>query len=147
MGEQEQWPARRGQASVFGDHRGRLTLVPAGTIPFEVQRSFVLSELPAGARRAGHACRTQHRFLVGISGVAIATVDDGRDCRRLRLAGGDTIHVPPGTWLELEADGDGVVVLVFADGDYDPSDYVRDRAELSRADDAAAATASDAIAT
>jgi hypothetical protein len=135
---------RPGRAPVFGDKRGKLTLVPSEIVPFEIARSYVLSELPAGARRAGHACRTQHRFLVGISGVAMVTVDDGRASERARFTSGDTIHVPPGTWLEIEAQDDRVVVLVFADGDYDPSDYIPDRAELSRSmASSTAASASD----
>jgi hypothetical protein len=82
--------------------------------------------------------------LVGISGVATVTIDDGRASERARFTSGDTIHVPPGTWLEIEAQDDRVVMLVFADGDYDPSDYIPDRAELSRSvASSTTATASD----
>jgi hypothetical protein len=147
VGDEGSVRATHGAAPVFTDPRGKLTLVESGTIPFEVARAYVLSELPAGARRAGHACRTQQRFLVGISGAAVLTVDDGRVCDRIALAGGDTLHVPPWTWLEIEADGHGVVILVFADGPYDPDDYVRDRTELRQAPLSSAATsASDTLA-
>ena len=136
--------ATHGAAPVFTDPRGKLTLVESGAIPFEIARAYVLSELPSGVRRAGHACRTQQRFLVGISGLATLTVDDGRVCESVPIAGGDTLHVPALTWLEIEADCDGVVILVFADGPYDPGDYVRDRAELRAAAlSSAAASAPD----
>jgi WxcM-like protein len=148
VGDEESVGATLGAAPVFSDRRGKLTLVDSGAIPFTVTRAYVLSELPDRVRRAGHACRTQHRFMVGISGVAWVTVDAGLRSQRIRLAGGDTIHVPPMTWLEIEAAGDGVVILVFADGPYDRGDYVSDRAELRRAAlSSAAASATDTVTT
>jgi quercetin dioxygenase-like cupin family protein len=148
VGDERSVHATHGAAPVFADPRGRLTLVESDAIPFEVARSYVLSELPAGVRRAGHACRTQQRFIVGISGAAVLTIDNGRKAERIRLTGGDTLHVPPLVWLEIEADGDGVVILVFADGVYDPSDYVRDRAELEGvALSSAATSARDTVST
>jgi quercetin dioxygenase-like cupin family protein len=41
-----------------------------------------------------------------------------------RLGPGEAIHIPPGHWHELRADGDGLTVLVHADGTHDPSDAV-----------------------
>jgi hypothetical protein len=140
VGDEGSVRATSGAAPVFTDPRGRLTLVENATIPFEAARAYVLSELPAGTRRAGHACRTQQRFLVGISGRAMLTVDDGRACERIRLGGGDTLHVPRLTWLEIEAQDDAVAILVFADAAHDPGDHIRDRAELRRAALSSAAT-------
>lgn len=115
---------------MFSDERGKLTLVPLDSIPFEASRAYVLSELPRGGRRAGHACRTQHRFLVCVSGSVRVTLDDGREPQWLELGPGDTIHVPPAVWLELETLLVPAHVLVFADGEYDPDDYVSDRSQL-----------------
>ena len=117
---------------MFTDPRGKLTLVESGAIPFEIARAYVLSELPSGVRRAGHACRTQHRFLVGISG---RRDGDGRRRARLRAdpaaaATRSTSRRSPGS--RSRPTDDGVVILVFADGPHEPGDYVRDRAELRR---------------
>ena len=131
----------RSPARVFADERGKLTLVALNQIPFEPDRAFVLSELPLGTARAGHACRTQHRFLVGISGQATVTVDDGHKSEREPLGGGDTMHIPPATWIEITPNCEGVTILVFADGEYDPSDYMTDRYELPVAASTAPATA------
>lgn len=130
MGDEGLGAVKSGAASVFVDPRGKLTLIEAGAIPFEVTRSYVLSELSAGVPRAGHACRTQQRFLVGIAGRSTITLDDGVRSERTRLAGGDALHVGPGVWVEIVAEDDGAAILVFADGAYDPSDYVRDRSAL-----------------
>lgn len=134
--------AERSLASVFADERGKLTLMALDQIPFEPDRAYVLSELPLGTARGGHACRTQHRFLVGISGQATVTVDDGHTSERGSLGGGDTLHVPPATWIEITPECEGVTILVFADGEYDPSDYMTDRCELPVAARSAPATVS-----
>lgn len=130
-----------GRAPVYEDARGSLTLVPYDELPFVPARAYVLAEIPSGARRAGHACRTQHRFLVGLSGQATVTLDDGHTTAELGLGRGDTVHIAPGVWLEIEAATSGVGILVFADGRYDPDDYVSERSRLPITAETAAPTA------
>ena len=134
-------PGTAGRAPVFTDPRGSLTLVPYDELPFDPARVYVLGDIPNGARRAGHACRTQHRFLLGLSGTAAVTLDDGHTTGRLELRHGDTLHIPPGTWHELEATTGGVEILVLADGPHDPDDYLTDRSRLPLAADTASPTA------
>jgi dTDP-4-dehydrorhamnose 3,5-epimerase-like enzyme len=121
---------RSGSADVFEDARGRLTLVPWERLPFTPARGYVLSEIPAGALRAGHASRTQQRFLLCLAGLAALTLDDGRETEQRTLAAPQTLHIPPGTWLQIQALDDRLSVLVLADGPYDEDDYVHDRAKL-----------------
>jgi dTDP-4-dehydrorhamnose 3,5-epimerase-like enzyme len=131
----------RGAANVFEDSRGRLTLVPWEQLSFTPARAYVLSEIPAGASRGGHAARSQHRFVVWLSGRAMVVLDDGREATELRLAEPETLHIPPGTWLEITAIGDDLSILVLADGPYDPGDYVKDRSMLPIASASAEHTA------
>jgi quercetin dioxygenase-like cupin family protein len=119
-----------GAAPVFEDRRGKLTLVSFDSIPFTPARAYVLSDIPRGATRGGHASRTQNRMFVGLSGEAKVTLDDGRHSGSVKLRAGAMIHVPPGTWHQIEAIDSELAVLVFADGNYDRSDYVTDRAAL-----------------
>ena len=60
------------------------------------------------------------------------------------LAAGQLVQlvVPAGVWQQIEAVEDGTMILVFADGDYDPADYVRERSKLPLSSAIAAATAS-----
>lgn len=67
-------------------------------------------------------------------------LDDGHGTRSAGLGPGDTMHVPPAVWLEIEAIAPPVSVLVLADGEYDPDDYVTDRSQLPIALARAAAT-------
>ncbi len=118
------------RAPVFEDARGKLTLVEFDGLVFDPTRAYVLDAIPVGATRAGHASRTQHRLLWGISGRARVTLDDGHGSRVVQLAIADTLQILPGTWIEIEALEERTTVLVFADGGYDRSDIVTDRAQL-----------------
>jgi dTDP-4-dehydrorhamnose 3,5-epimerase-like enzyme len=130
-----------GAAEVFEDSRGRLTLVPWERLSFTPARVYVLSEIPAGVSRGAHAARSQHRFLVWLSGSAMVVLDDGRETKELRLASPETLHIPPGTWHEIIALDDDLSVLVLADGPYDPGDYITDRSMLPIASASAEHTA------
>lgn len=113
-----------GQAPVFADHRGRLTLTEFGSLEFDPARAYVIEGIPVGARRGGHASRSQHRQVILVSGRVRCCVVDGAEARSFELGPAATVHVPPGTWFELEALDAGVCVLVLASGEYDPGDYV-----------------------
>lgn len=47
------------------------------------------------------------------------------------MAAGESLHVAPGVWHELEALDDRLVVLVLASARHDPEDYVTERGELA----------------
>ena len=121
----------RGSLSVFADARGALTLADLQALPFVPARAYVLHDIPSGARRGGHAHRDQHRFLAVVSGRAAVVQDDGRNVESYELGAGESLHVPPGVWHELEALGDDLVVLVLASGRHDPGGYVHARDELA----------------
>ena len=142
MIEREPPGARRGSVSVFRDGRGVLTLTDLAALPFTPARAFVLHDVPAGARRGGHAHRVQHEFLVVIAGRARLVVDDGGGGEVVELGPGEAVHILPRVWHELEALGEGLSVLVFAEGPYDPGDYVSEPPTLAAASAAAAQTRS-----
>jgi dTDP-4-dehydrorhamnose 3,5-epimerase-like enzyme len=117
---------------VFADQRGALTLADFSSLPFEPARAYVLHAIPVGARRGGHAHRLQHRLIAVVSGSARVLEDDGRTQRTRELGAGESVHVPPMVWYELEALGEGLVMLVLASGEYDPDDYVHEREAMLR---------------
>lgn len=124
-------PLQSSSATVHRDERGALTLVSAADIPFRPGRIYVLHGMPVGARRGGHASRGQRRLLVWISGASTVLVIDGlRLDDLLRLHAGETLLIEPGVWFEIEIATADTQILVFAEGEYEPDDYVRDRTAL-----------------
>ncbi len=120
----------REKLSVFRDPRGSLTLAEFDALPFVPCRAYVLHDIPAGARRGGHAHRSQHRWLAVIEGRVSVVEDDGLSSRRFEIRAGESLHVPPGVWHELESVSDGVLILVLASGVHEPEDYVHERGEM-----------------
>jgi dTDP-4-dehydrorhamnose 3,5-epimerase-like enzyme len=114
-------------AQVFEDERGRLTLVEAEAVPFVVRRTYVLHDMPVGARRGGHANLTQSRLLVGLSGAPTINTDDGREQRTVTLEPGRRLLIGPRVWHEILIHHEHTTILVFAEGGYDPEDSVGDR--------------------
>jgi dTDP-4-dehydrorhamnose 3,5-epimerase-like enzyme len=131
MGRHDTVGCARGSLPVFRDERGALTLTELDSLPFTPARVYVLHGIPAGARRGGHAHRSQHRFLAVVCGRASVLEDDGRRVETLDIGPGESLHVPPGVWHEIEALDDQLVVLVLASGPHDPADYVHERDELA----------------
>jgi quercetin dioxygenase-like cupin family protein len=115
---------------VFADERGALTLADFDTLPFGPTRAYVLHGIPLGAKRGGHAHRLQHRWLAVIAGRARVFEDDGHETETFEIGAGQSLHVPPGVWHELQALEDGLLILVLASGRHDPDDYVHERDEM-----------------
>src|SRR4051812_31662743 len=99
----------RDELEVFRDERGTLTLAELDSLPFVPVRAYVLHAIPEGARRAGHAHRSQQRWLAVISGSVEVIEDDGRAARTFELGEGRSLHVPSGVWYELRALGEDLV--------------------------------------
>jgi hypothetical protein len=116
------------------DVRGNLVFAQGSDhIPFPVKRFFLLYDIPGGAKRGGHAHRTQHQLLVMTAGGATITVDDGRTRTPVRLDNPTrALHVPPMLWLELEEFTASAACLVLTSDLYSEGDYIRERDEFLR---------------
>ncbi len=109
------------------DPRGSLSYLETGVnVPFGIRRVFYIYDVPAGARRAGHALLTCEQLIVPVSGAFDAVVDAGEGKSSMRLRSADQgLYVPPLNWLELEHFAPGTVCLVFASEPYNASSYIR----------------------
>lgn len=114
------------------DDRGSLLVAQANAnVPFTIKRLFVLHDLAAGTSRGFHAHREQHQLLFMLAGSCTVIVDDGVERKFVRLDKPSmALHAPPMLWLELEDFAPGSVCAVLTSGEYDPHDYIRDRAEF-----------------
>ncbi|MES2096948.1 MAG: FdtA/QdtA family cupin domain-containing protein [Pseudomonadota bacterium] len=119
---------------VIGDERGLLLFAETrAQVPFDIERLFVLFDLPDGAHRGAHAHRRQHQFLMMLAGSCTVTVDDGLSRTTVPLDSPSTaLYVPPMLWLDLADFAAGSICGVLTSGVYDATDYIRDRVEFNQ---------------
>jgi UDP-2-acetamido-3-amino-2,3-dideoxy-glucuronate N-acetyltransferase len=116
------------------DMRGALTFaeVPAH-LPFDIQRFFLVFQVPSSEIRGEHAHKQLHQFFICVHGACSIVADDGTNRREFRL---DTptlgVHLPPMIWGVQYKHTADAVLLVFASAAYDADDYIRNYDEFLR---------------
>lgn len=112
----------------FNDTRGNLSFVEQNNhIPFEIQRTYWIYDVPGGEDRGGHAFKATDEFIISISGSFDVVVDDGRQKKIYSLNRSYYgLYIPKGLWRKMENFSSNSLALEFADTKYDKDDYVRD---------------------
>jgi hypothetical protein len=110
------------------DHRGNLTFIEAGRpIPFVIQRSYWIYDVPGGEVRGGHAYHKLQEFIVALSGSFDVILDDGKERKIVPLNRSYFgLYVPNMIWRHLENFSTNSVCLILASLPYSPDDYIRD---------------------
>src|SRR5574337_821175 len=114
------------------DARGDLCVAEVGAdLPFAVQRSFLVYNVPSAELRGEHAHHRCHQFLMAVKGSVRVTADDGTRRETFLLDRPNLgLHLPPMTWGIQDRYSDGAVLLVLASDPYDAADYIRDHAQF-----------------
>lgn len=108
------------------DPRGNLAVIEKDLIPFSVERTYYLFDVPSGAYRGGHAHKECQELLVAVSGSFEVVLDNGKTKERIMLNNPTQgLLIPVNTWRELENFSSGSVCLVLASHTYDEADYIR----------------------
>ncbi|MDR2475722.1 MAG: FdtA/QdtA family cupin domain-containing protein [Bacteroidales bacterium] len=112
--------------------KGNISVVENGkTVPFGVERTYYLYDVPGGESRGGHAHRELQQLIVSASGSFSVTLDDGEVKRTFLL--NRPYHgllIVQGIWRELNDFSSGSVCLVLASHKYDAADYIRSYEEF-----------------
>ena len=110
----------------FMDPRGNLSFVEQNNhIPFEIQRTYWIYDVPGGEDRGGHAYKTTDEFIIAIAGAFDVVVDDGVQKKTFTLNRSYYgLYVPKGLWRTMENFSTASLALEFADTKYDRSDYI-----------------------
>ena len=114
------------------DIRGSLT---AGEIrdifPFEVERYFMVCDVPSAETRGEHAHKVCHQFLICAHGRCSVVADDGTHRQEFQLDRPELgLYLPPMVWgIQYKYSADAVL-LVFASHRYATDDYIRDYNEF-----------------
>lgn len=114
------------------DMRGSLSVGEFGTdIPFEVQRYFLVYDVPSVEIRGEHAHRSCKQFLIAVKGSVHVVADDGSNREQFLLdKPGVGLYLPPMVWGIQYRYSPDAVLLVLASQHYDSADYVRDYDEF-----------------
>ena len=112
----------------FTDPRGNLSFVEQNNhIPFEIQRTYWIYDVPGGEDRGGHAYKTTDEFIIAIAGAFDVTVDDGQQKKTFTLNRSYYgLYIPKGLWRTMDNFSSAALALEFADTKYNRKDYVED---------------------
>jgi hypothetical protein len=110
------------------DDRGNLSFIEEERhIPFKIQRTYWIYDVPGGERRGGHAYSDLQEFIVALSGSFDVVLHDGQKEMRFHLNRSYYgLYIPKMMWRELENFSTNSLALILADKKYDAGAYIRD---------------------
>ncbi len=117
-----------------GDARGQLSVAElGGALPFVVRRAYWIHGTQPGVSRGFHAHKKLRQLCVCVAGSVRISLFDGRSEESVVLDSPTRgLLIGPGLWREMHDFSPDCVLMVFADAEYDESDYIRDRQEFIR---------------
>ena len=116
----------------ISDPRGNLSVIEElKDIPFKIERTYWIYDVPGGESRGGHAYKENQEFIVALSGSFDVLLDDGKKKKVFSLNRSyNGLYVPKGMWREMENFSTNSLALVLSSTKYDPEDYIRDYEEF-----------------
>ena len=96
-------------------------------IPFKIERTYWIYDVPGGECRGGHAYKENKEFIVALSGSFDVVIDDGNEKNTFTLNRSYYgLYVPKGLWREMENFSTNSLALILSSTDYNANDYIRD---------------------
>lgn len=114
------------------DKRGNLSFIEEfKQIPFKIERTYWIYDVPGGEHRGGHAYRENEEFIVALSGSFDVVLDDGINKTTYSLNRSYYgLYVPKGIWREMNNFSTNSLALILASTPYSQDDYIRDYQEF-----------------
>lgn len=110
------------------DKRGNLSIIEElKNIPFTIERTYWIYDVPGGESRGGHAYRENEEFIVALSGSFDVILDDGNERKTFSLNRSYYgLYVPKGLWREINNFSTNSLALILSSTVYEERDYIRD---------------------
>ncbi len=110
------------------DPRGNLSFLEEEShIPFKIERTYWIYDVPGGQVRGGHAFKEQQEFIIALSGSFDVKVNDGTDERIYSLNRSYYgIYLPAGLWRQMENFSTNSLAMVLSSTKYSEEDYIRE---------------------
>lgn len=116
------------QLPKFEDPRGNLSFIEEWKhIPFKIERTYWIYDVPGGEIRGGHAFKEQQELIVALSGSFDVLIDDGKNKQVFSLNRSYYgLYVPAGLWRQMQNFSTNSLALVLSSTKYEEADYIRD---------------------
>jgi hypothetical protein len=116
----------------FLDFRGNLSFVEEENhIPFKINRSYWIYDVPGGEVRGGHAFKEQQELIISLSGSFRVMVDNGNVKKYFFLNRSYIgLYVPSGLWRQMSDFSTNSLALVLSSTHYDKKDYINDYSDF-----------------
>jgi len=113
------------------DPRGNLSIIEEEKhIPFKIERTYWIYDVPGGEKRGGHAFKEQQELIVALSGSFDVEVDDGIEVRTFSLNRSYYgLYLPAGLWRQMQNFSTNSLALVLSSTAFSEDDYIRDYEE------------------
>jgi dTDP-4-dehydrorhamnose 3,5-epimerase-like enzyme len=110
------------------DPRGNLSIIEEEkNIPFKIERTYWIYDVPGGQLRGGHAFKVQQEFIVALSGSFDVVVDDGREKKLFSLNRSYYgLYIPAGLWRQMENFSTNSLAIVLSSTAFSEDDYIRE---------------------
>lgn len=116
----------------FEDPRGNLSFIEEFKhIPFKIERTYWIYDVPGGQVRGGHAFKKQQELIVALSGSFDVVVDDGKEKQTFSLNRSYYgLFLPSGLWRQMQNFSTNSLALVLSSTHYEEKDYIYDYKEF-----------------
>ena len=110
------------------DERGNLSFIEEYKhIPFKIERSYWIYDVPGGEIRGGHAYKENQEFIVALSGSFDVILDNGKSKEIFSLNRSYYgLYIPKGIWRQMQNFSTNSLALILASIPFDVSDYIYD---------------------
>ncbi len=112
---------------IKSDSRGNLAVVEGSkNIPFDIKRVYYIWDYPKNIMRGAHAHYETRQAMICLKGSCKVTFDDAKSKKEIFLDSNKSIlMIEPYVWHEMQSLSDDCMLIVFADKEYNESDYIR----------------------
>ena len=109
------------------DPRGNLSFFEnSAQVPFEIERTYWIYDVPGGEKRGSHAFKDQQEFIIALSGSFDVVLHDGVNEQRFALLRSYYgLYIPRMYWRTLENFSTNSLALIVSDKAYSEGDYIR----------------------
>lgn len=112
----------------FEDTRGNLSFIEEGKhVPFRIERTYWIYDVPGGEIRGGHAFKKQEEFIVALSGSFDVVIDDGLTNQVFSLNRSYYgLYIPAGIWRRMQNFSTNSLAMILSSTPFSEDDYIHE---------------------